>query len=79
MLIYPTFYQQWVDSYVKCSIIYKNKYYQQEKNQHGRQNQKNMIVISKCSRLTFWFEKCNMQILSYRNYILNVNGSAFCN
>ena len=25
MLIYPTFYQGWVDSYVKFSIIYKRK------------------------------------------------------
>ena len=23
MLIYPTFYQRWVDSYVKCTINYK--------------------------------------------------------
>ena len=31
MLIYPAFYQHWVDSYVKCSIIYKRKDNQQQK------------------------------------------------
>ena len=48
MLIYPEFYQRWVDSYVKSSSIYKSKYYQQEKKQHGRQEQQNTIVISRC-------------------------------
>ena len=40
MLIYPTFYQRWVDSYVKYSIIYKRKRYHQEKNQHAVKNSK---------------------------------------
>ena len=37
-------------------------------NRRKRQKQQSTIVISKCSRMTFWFEKFNMKILCYRYY-----------